>query len=152
MIRIFLFMVLLVCFAACQPEPSQQPVEAAANGLKKLRHPTEGQIRQLREAGAEIIVQESDYIIVRTENATQSLTAFNFEAISEKDLVQRLVHVILQDPSQLQQVVDMGVDFWDIKDDTVTARAFDIHIEQLRAAGFTVEIVAQDASKRDGGN
>jgi biotin operon repressor len=152
MMRLFLFMLLLAGFAACQPEPSQQPTEATANGLKKLRNPTEEQIRQLREAGAEIIVQEPGYIIVRTDNVTQELTAFNFEAISEKDLVQRLVHVILQDTSQLQQVVDTGVDFWELKGDTAIARAFDIHIEQLRAAGFTVEIIARDASKRDGGN
>ena len=108
----------------------------------------EEQIQQLRNAGAEIIVQEKDYIIVSTENVAQTLD-LRFEAISESDLVQRFVHVLLTDRSELQQVVNSGMDYWELKGDTVVGRAFDVQIEQLRKEGFTVDIIAQNASARE---
>lgn len=102
----------------------------------------------MRNAGAEIIVQEKDYIIVSTENVAQTLD-LRFEAISESDLVQRFVHVLLTDRSELQQVVNSGMDYWELKGDTVVGRAFDVQIEQLRKEGFTVDIIAQNASARE---
>ena len=139
---------LAIALCACTQEPAPQPQQAPEHGLKKLRNPTEAQIQQLRAAGAEIIVREDDYIVVRTENVQQALD-MRFEAISEHDLIQRLVHIILPDANQLQEVIDTGIDFWELRGDTVVARAFDIHIEQLGEAGFTVEIVARNASARE---
>ncbi|MFQ5627189.1 MAG: hypothetical protein ACE5I1_00395 [bacterium] len=150
MLRNFLVILIFAVLAACKPEPSQQPQQAPAGGLKKLRNATDEQLKQLRDAGAEIIVQEPEYVIVRTDKATQTLS-FNFERISEQDLVQRLVHILLQDESELQQVIDSGVDFWEARGDTVVARAFDIQIENLRAAGFKVEITAENAANRKEG-
>lgn len=141
-------LLLALALAACTQEPAQQPQQAPEDGLKKLSNPTGAQIQQLRDAGAEIIVREDDYVIVRTENVQQALD-MRFEAISEQDLVQRLVHVILPDRSQLQEVIDTGIDFWEVRGDTVVARAFDLHIEQLTEAGFAVEIIAQNASARE---
>lgn len=146
--RIVGVLLLLALFAACAQEPEQRPQAAPAQGLKKLRNPSVAQIQQLREAGAEIIVQEQDYVIVRTENVQQALD-LQFEAMSESDLVQRLVHVMLPDSGRLQEVIDTGIDFWELRGDTVVARAFDIHIEQLTDAGFTVEVIAQNASARE---
>lgn len=148
MIRLVGVLLLVALFGACAQEPEQTPQAAPAQGLKKLRHPTAAQIQQLREAGAEIIVQEQDYVIVRTENVQQALD-LQFEAIAESDLVQRLVHVILPDSGRLQEVIDTGIDFWELRGDTVVARAFDIHIAQLTEAGFTVEVIAQNASARE---
>lgn len=140
--------ILMVALCACAKEPEHAARQAPEHGLKKLRNATEEQIQQLRNAGAEIIVQEKDYIIVSTENVAQTLD-LRFEAISESDLVQRFVHVLLTDRSELQQVVNSGMDYWELKGDTVVGRAFDVQIEQLRKEGFTVDIIAQNASARE---
>ena len=148
MFRLLCALLLCVVFASCKPEPAQQPQQASAQGLKKLRNVSDEQIRQLREAGAEIIVQEADYVVVRTDSVQQAF-ALNFESISESDLVQRLANIYLKDKSELQQIVDTGVDLWEVRGDTVVASVFDIHIDKLKNAGFTVEIIAQDAAKRE---
>ena len=52
--------------------------------------------------------------------------------------------------SLLQQQIDLGIDPWQVHGDTLTARAYDLHIEQLRESGLNVEILAQDAAKWEG--
>jgi len=129
-----IFGILLCPLLFCCQE-SDVAEQGAAGGLQKISNLTEAQIQELRDAGAEIIVQEPDYIVVRTTNMTGAL-AFSASGIEEKDLLQRLVHIHVP-----------GVDFWQVDGDTAIARAFDIYINDLRAAGLSVRIVAQDASK-----
>jgi len=140
-----IFGILLCPLLFCCQE-SDVAEQGAAGGLQKISNLTEAQIQELRDAGAEIIVQEPDYIVVRTTNMTGAL-AFSASGIEEKDLLQRLVHIHVPDSVALQTVINSGVDFWQVDGDTAIARAFDIYINDLRAAGLSVRIVAQDASK-----
>ncbi len=64
-------------------------------------------------------------------------------------MVQRLVKIYLKDSTDLQKVVNSGVDLWEVKADTAVARAFDIYIERLREAGLSVKIIARDASQME---
>ncbi|MBN1562172.1 hypothetical protein JW998_18095 [candidate division KSB1 bacterium] len=123
--------------------------KTAIGSLQKIAHPSDAQIQELRQAHAEIIVREPDYIIIRTTKMTMPL-AFAASPVLEKDLVQRLVHIHLPDSTALQTVINSGVDFWGVEGDTAVARAFDIYIDDLRAAGLTVRIVAQKAARLEG--
>jgi len=72
------------------------------------------------------------------------------EAVQERDLVQRLVHIKIDSTHVLQQVADAGLDVWEVQGDTVVARAYDLQLERLRQAGFTWREVAQDADQMKG--
>jgi hypothetical protein len=123
----------------------QQAESRHTGGLQKISNPTKTQIQQLKDAGADIIVQESDYIVIRTDNMTEPM-AFSSNPIQEQDLKQRLIHVYVPDTTALQTVINSGVDFWQVDGDTAIARAFDLYINNLKAAGLDVRIVAQDAN------
>ena len=142
---IYLLIFLIGIFACKSPEAQKSSLQ----GLKKIHYTSEEEISQLKQAGAEIIVKEKDYVIVRGDKMIQTLS-LKFEPIAETDLVQRLVHIHIKDKDDLQTVVDTGVDFWQVKGDTAIGRAFDIQIEKIRAAGLTVKVVAMDAAKKEG--
>lgn len=137
------FMTFCLCLACDQGSQMQQ---SASGGLRKVKITGTEDVARLKQAGAEIIVQESDYVVVRTDKMVTAL-AVPSEAIAESDLVQRLIHVFLMAPGDLDRVVNQGIDLWEVKGDTVVARAFDLYIHKLQEAGFRVEIIAQDASK-----
>ncbi len=124
---------------------------AKAQRLQKIRYNSQEEIKQLREVGAEIIVQEDDYVIVRYPN-NMPISSDVTEPIKEEDLVQRLVHIHLKDTNDIQKVVNMGVDVWKMKDGIVIASALDFYIEKLREAGFTVEVIAKNVKKWKGKN
>lgn len=142
---VFGILLLVVSFFSCaeQEAPEGQSVGA---GLQKIANLTDSQIQELRDAGAEIIVQEPDYIVIRSTKMTKPM-AFSAAPIQEHDLVQRLIHVYVPDSTALQTVINSGVDFWQVDGDTAVARAFDLYIRDLQMAGLTVRIVAQDASQ-----
>lgn len=144
MLRIYLLLLACLIFAFCQSE--QQPQQAQSQGLQKIYYKSQDEIQNLRNAGAEIIVQEPDYVVIRTDKMLQA-HGLKSEPIQEVDLVQRLVKIQLKDSTDLQTIVNSGVDLWEVKNDTAVVRAFDIYIEQLKQAGLSVEVVAQDASK-----
>jgi len=147
MLRIYFLLFACLVFAFCQSE--QQPQQAQTQqGLQKIHYNSDAEIQQLRQAGAEIIVQEPDYVIVRTDSMLQT-QGLKSEAIQETDMIQRLVKIQLRDSIDLQRVVNSGVDLWEVKGDTAVARAFDIYIERLKKAGLTVKIIAKDASKME---
>jgi hypothetical protein len=140
--------VLIACliFAFCQSE--QQPQQAQSQGLQKVYYNNQDEIQNLRQAGAEIIVQEPDYVVIRTDKMLQT-HGLKLEPIQEVDMVQRLVKVALKDSTDLQTIVNSGVDLWEVKNDTAVVRAFDIYIERLKEAGLSVKIIAQNASKME---
>ena len=140
---VYLILLALLFFSCNESDIAEQQT---VGGLQKMSNLTDAQIQELLEAGAEIIVQEPDFVVVRTTNTTK-LLAFSSSQIEETDLVQRLVHVYVPDSTALQTVINSGVDFWQVKGDTAVARAFDIYIKDLRTAGLSVRIVAQDAAK-----
>ncbi|RME01893.1 MAG: hypothetical protein D6814_00630 [Calditrichaeota bacterium] len=136
----------LFLFGACGKPVSQQ---AASHGLKKIHYRSEADLQRLRQAGARIIVQQPDYVIIDNDSLITAL-GFKAEPIQEKDLVQRLVRIVAANRDELQKAIDIGVDPWEVHGDTLIARAYDLYIEQLRKSGLTVEIIAQDASKWEG--
>lgn len=144
---------LMLSLAACgtQPEPGvQQTPTSSANGLKKITYKNAEELQRLRDSGAEIIVQQADYVIVRTDSQTISAFAANATAAQEQDLIQRLAHVQLRDSSDVQKIVDSGVDLWEVKADTAIVRAFDIQLERLRQTGISFRVVKPDASSEEG--
>ena len=146
MLRVYFILLVCLIFAFCQSE--QQPQQAQKAGLQKVYYSNQDEIQNLRQAGAEIIVQEPDYVVIRTNKMLQ-IHGLKLEPIQEVDLVQRLVKIALKDSTDLQTVVNSGVDLWEVKNDTAVVRAFDIYIEQLKKAGLSIEIIAQNASKME---
>jgi DNA-binding ferritin-like protein len=146
MLRINFLLLACLMFAFCQSE--QQPQQAQSQQLQKVYYKSEQEVQKLRDAGAEIIVQQPDYVIIKTGKmvATQDIKS---EPIKELDMIQRLVKIYVKDSTDLQTVVNSGIDLWEVKNDTAIARAYDIYIDALRKAGLSVEIIAQDASKRE---
>lgn len=143
--RKILMLTLLLC--ACHPI-EEEPAASAVGGLKKVVLESEADLQRLRDSGAELIVIEKDYVIVRVENTAMAET-FNLQTFEENELVQRLVKIPLSDSLGLQPIVDNGLDLWSHEDEVAIARAFDIQIERLRKLGYSVEVIAQDASRRE---
>lgn len=146
MLRLYFLLFACLIFAFCQSE--QQPQQAQSQGLQKVYYKNQEEVQKLRDAGAEIIVQEPDYVIIKT-NKMMTTHAIKSEPIKESDMIQRMVKIYLKDSTDLQTVVNSGIDLWEVKNDTAVARAYDIYIEALRKAGLSVEIIAQNASKRE---
>ncbi len=113
--------------------------QAFAQELKKIRYGSQEEIQQLRKSGADIIVLEEDYAIIRIHDKAKT-RSFPAEKVKEEDFVQRLVYIHLKNSDDIQDVVDLGVDVWEVKDLVVIASALDIYIERLREKGFIVEI------------
>jgi hypothetical protein len=147
MLRINFLLLACLIFAVCQSE--QQPQQAQSQGLQKVYYKNPEEIQNLRNAGAEIIVQEPDYVVIKTDKMVQT-HGLKLETIQETDLVQRLVKIHVKDSTDRQIVVNSGVDLWEMKEDIAIARAYDIYIAKLREAGLIVEIIADDASKWEG--
>ena len=146
MYRIFILLFVCLVFAFCQTE--QQPQQAQSNALQKIYYKSPEELQKLRQAGVEIIVQQPDYVIVRNDSALQA-QGLKSEPIKESDLVERLVKIYPIDSTDLQTVVNSGVDLWQVKGDTAIARAYDIYIDRLRKAGLSVTIIAKNASKME---
>ncbi len=147
-----LLMSLVACTSerADQTTSTQQVAMTSANALKKIPYKSAEELQRLRESGAEIIVQGADYVIVRSDSQTLSAFAANATPAQEQDLIQRLAHIALRDSSDVQKIVNSGVDLWEVKSDTALVRAFDIQLERLRHAGMAFRIVKEDASKPEG--
>jgi hypothetical protein len=148
MLKFILMGGVAMAFFACTTQPSSSP---GSTGMKKIRYRTPEELQKLRAAGAEIIVQQSDYVIVRVDSTSVSaLATVPTEPMQESDLVQRLVHIKTDSAHSVQQIVDAGVDLWEAAGDTAIGRAYDIQLERLRQAGFEVRVIAQDANQMKG--
>jgi hypothetical protein len=144
--RICFLLFACLIFAFCKTE--QQPQQAQSKALQKIYYKSPEEVQKLRQAGAEIIVQQPDYVIVRTDSMLQ-IQGLKSEPIQEADMVQRLVKIYLKDSTDLQTIVNSGVDLWQVKGDTAIARAYDIYIDRLKKAGLSVTIIAKNASKME---
>lgn len=95
--------------AACStPSPSAK----GPAGLRKISYANAAELERIRLTGAEIIVQQPDYVVIRTDSAQLAALALASQPAQEQDLVQRLVAIVLRDSTSLQTVVDSGVDLW----------------------------------------
>ncbi len=141
--------------AGCQQKPQQQR-EAVTQAyfkegpkLVKISITDPGDVEKLIRDSIDVIVVEPGYVIARANQsqaaAIQSLT-LTMTPASETELVQRLIRVIVAEPADVQQLVDIGIDTWEIRGDTVLARAYDNYIRRIREQGFTVTILEPNAA------
>lgn len=128
---------------------TKKPEPAGTQALQKVEIKTADDVEKLKAAGAEIVVQEKDYVIIRTDSML-SVQSISGQPVEEADFVQRLIMVVATDSGDLQKIVDTGIDLWHVKNDTVIARAFDLYIEKLNSMGFDVRILDEDAGNRGG--
>jgi len=130
--------------AACStPSPSGKgPAE-----LRKIRYADAAELQRIRQTGAEIIVQQPDYVVIRSDSAQLAALSLPSQLVQEQDLVQRLVAIVLRDSTSLQTVVDSGVDLWETRGDTAIARAFDIQLDKLRQEGLAITVIAENADE-----
>lgn len=130
--------------AACStPSPSAK----GPAGLRKISYANAAELERIRLTGAEIIVQQPDYVVIRTDSAQLAALALTSQPAQEQDLVQRLVAIVLRDSTSLQTVVDSGVDLWEARGDTAVARAYDIQLEKLRREGLAITVIAENADE-----
>jgi len=141
------FLVILLAMAVLTACRQQQPATTpAAVGLRKISAADPQTVERLRQSGVKILVQQPDYLIVYSDSAAMQALAMNTQPATEQDLVQRLVRIHFSDKMQLQKIADLGVDVWEVEADTVTARAYDLYLEQLKQGGFNYRILKMDAS------
>ncbi|MDZ7362469.1 MAG: hypothetical protein ONB46_17365 [candidate division KSB1 bacterium] len=138
----------MVVLTAChQQQPATTP---AAVGLRKISATDSQNVTRLRQGGVKILVQQQDYLIVYSDSAAMQALVTNAQPATEKDLVQRLVRIHFTDKTQLQKIADLGVDIWEVEGDSVTARAYDLYLEQLKQDGFSYRILKTNASAPEG--
>jgi len=150
------FLVMLfgaIALAACgQQQPATTSISSTAStargGLRKINTADQQTIERLRQSGVKILVQQPDYLIIYSDSST--ILPMNTQAATEKEIVQRLVNIHFTDKAQLQQIVDLGVDVWDVQGDSVTARVYDLYLEQLKQNGINYRVVKMDASAKEG--
>jgi hypothetical protein len=148
--KLLLFFLGVLTLSACR---QQQPAATATpSGLRKIPYTDSQTVEKVRQSGVKILVQEPDYLIVYSDSASvqalQTLTVTP-QAATEADLVQRLVKIHFADQAQLQKIVDLGVDLWQVEGDSATVRAYDLHLEKLKQEGFTYRILKMDASAKE---
>lgn len=140
----------VIMFAACrQQQPATTP---PTGGLRKISVADSQAVERIRQSGAKILVQQPDYIVAYLDSVpADQVTALAAESnpAGEQDLVQRLVRIHYADKAQLQQIIDLGVDVWEVQSDSVTARVYDLHLEQLQQSGFVYRIIKMDASAQE---
>lgn len=133
-------------FNACQV--SDQSLYSQ-NNLAKVRYNNEAELQNIRDTGADLIVIQPDYVILRS-NGSSALQSLNLETFEEQEMIQRLIRVALRDSGDVQKIVDSGADFWDVEDSSAIVRAHDYYIEKLQKMGFTISIIANNASRQGG--
>jgi hypothetical protein len=149
--KLFLLLLGAMALGACGRQ--QQPAATATqSGLRKIPYTDSQAVERIRQSGVKILVQQPDYLIVYSDSssvqALQALTVSS-QAATEHDLVQRLVQIHFADQTQLQKIVDLGVDLWHVEGDSATVRAYDLHLEKLKQDGFTYRILKMDASVKE---
>ena len=144
----------LLLGAGCQQKPQQREAMTQAYfkegpKLVKISITDSGEVEQLIRDGIDVIVVEPAYVIARP-NQTQATViqsrTLSMTPAQEADLVQRLIRVIVPKPADVQPLVDTGIDTWEVRGDTVVARAYDNYIRRIRKMGFTVTILEPNAA------
>lgn len=131
--------------------PEQKTSSSA--GLRKVMITSQDDVEKLRGLGLQIIVQEENYVVIR-QDSTQIRqlqdAAITTTPIQETDLVQRLVKVRYTSREQLQQIIDLGIDVWEVdsESDSLLARVFDSHLASLQADSIGYRVVEQYAGKK----
>jgi len=153
--KIFMLLFGAAALVACgQQQPATTSTSSTAatarGGLRKISPADQQTIERLRRSGVKILVQQPDYLIIYSDSTTLQTLAMNTQAATEKEIVQRLVNIHFTDKAQLQQIVDLGVDVWDVQGDSVTARVYDFYLEQLKQNGINYRVIKMDAGAKEG--
>ena len=126
---------------------SEMAVQSDGPQLKKITIQSKQQADSLLAAGIDVIVVEDDYVVARLDEANEEQVQsmhLQTKPIEESDLVQRLVKIVIKDRLDSTALLEMGVDIWEIKGDTVIAQVFDKHIRLAQEKGYPVEIVERN--------
>lgn len=130
-----------------EQQGSEKAVKYAGPQLKKIAIQAKAQADSLIEAGVDVIVVEEDYVVARLDEANEEqVQSMNLQAvpIKESDLVQRLVKIVIKDRLDSTELLEMGVDIWEVKGDTVIAQVFDKHIRLAEGKGYEVEVLERN--------
>lgn len=142
-----------VFLIGCQSGTGQQPPAtvqtATASGPQIVKIPitNPSQVDSLRNRGIDILVAEETYVAARVapeEEVKVHALQLQTEPIKETELVQRLVRIPGVDKARLQELVDLGIDVWEVEGDALTAQVFDKHIWEIEKRGFTVEVLERN--------
>lgn len=109
--------------------------------LVKISIADPAQADSLLQLGFEVIVEEPDYVIARVDSSeVQTLRALRLSwgAFESSDLVQLLVRIPVRDSSDVAELVNLGIDLWEVREDSVVAQVYDKHIREAQARGFVV--------------
>ena len=143
------YLLILFVMALGCARPQEKEIQITQEGqFVKVAISTQKQRDSLRQSGLELIVDEVDYAIIKTSPAQISIFSdLKLQTFSpqETDFVQRLVNISIDSKETLQKIADMGVDIWEVKNDTVLAQVYDTHIKQLEASGMSVSILEENS-------
>lgn len=115
--------------------------------LVKIDVSDSAQADSLREKGLEVVVVEPGYVIAKlTLGGSTVLKDMHLSMVpaDESDLVQRLVRIAVQSNAQVQELADMGLDLWQVKEDSVIAAAYDKYLFELDERGFKFDVLKQN--------
>ena len=87
--------------------------------------PSEDMIARIRAIGAELILRESDYIVVQAiERQLDAMKRqqIDYRLIQESDLTPRFVRIAAQDRGSVALVVGAGIDIFEIHEGIVLGR------------------------------
>jgi hypothetical protein len=153
-ISFLLFLLIIAGITGCQENSKKQIGEKPSQEMKydkpqirKIPIRSRTQVDSLIQLGLELIVIEDTYVaarIVPEDSAKIKAASLKTEPIQEQELIQRLVRIPIKDKSQVSELADLGMDIWEVKQDTVVAQVFDNQIRDAEAKGFSVEIVAKN--------
>ena len=139
----------LASLFGCQEAPKEEaePTAAAQPQIRKIPISDRTLADSLRRAGLDVLVVEDDYVVVRLQpTEMQRVQQMNLpiEPLSEQELVQRLVKIPVTGKADVDKLVNLGLDVWEVRGDTVVAQVFDKHIFEAEKLGFRVQIVERD--------
>ncbi len=133
-----------------EPKGQQTLMENLKSGkaqLVKIHVNDSTQADSLREKGVEVVVVEPDYVIAKMTLGKSDVLAdmhLTMTPADESDLVQRLVRIAVQNNAQVQELADLGLDLWQVKEDSVIAGAYDKYLFELDERGFKYDILKQN--------
>lgn len=143
-----------LCFMACQNSSGElsetagsQKQETEGPQLQKVAIENTAQADSLINMGLDVIVVEETYVVVRVAPAeAEKISSMNLKSqtVQESELVQRLVKIAISKKEDVQVLIELGMDVWEVQADTVTAQVFDKHIRQAESKGYTVKVVAKN--------
>lgn len=153
--KLHLVFSVVVFLLACQQQKPPAAGELAKNlqagkpQLVKIAVRDSAQVNELRRKGYDIVVVQPDYVVAKIDlqqSRALAEASLSMEPVRESDMVQRLVRIAVHNKDEVQKLADMGLDLWQVREDSVFARAYDKYIFELQQKGFHFDILKQNAA------